>query len=342
MAGKCKGQGIAFRPHFKTHQSAPIGNWFREEGIDRITVSSLKMAEYFAGCGWNDIFIAFPVNILEVDGLNRLGARIALSISIESDESARFMAKHLAVSTGVYLKIDTGYHRTGIDPEDHHSIDSILQVIDGSAKMTFKGFYTHAGHTYHAGGRSEISGIARSSIQQLIALKEKYLASFPGLFLSYGDTPSCSILDDFSGLDEIRPGNFIFYDLMQHHLDVCTLHDIGVALECPVVAKNKARKEILVHGGAVHLSKEYLSVHGEPCYGLVVPMQGSDWGMPMKNTRVSALSQEHGIIRTDEDTFGSFHIGETVGILPVHSCLTANLAEHYITTDGRLLGKMRS
>jgi len=62
MAVKAGRSGVLFRPHFKTHQSAQIGGWFRERGVSKITVSSVKMAEYFAGQGWDDITIAFPAN----------------------------------------------------------------------------------------------------------------------------------------------------------------------------------------------------------------------------------------------------------------------------------------
>lgn len=73
MAQKAKGHRLKLRPHFKTHQSAQIGEWIRAEGISTCTVSSVKMAEYFAHHGWNDILIAFPVNVLESEKLNELG-----------------------------------------------------------------------------------------------------------------------------------------------------------------------------------------------------------------------------------------------------------------------------
>ena len=47
MAQKAKQSGVCFRPHFKTHQSAVIGEWFKAFGINKITVSSIDMAEYF-------------------------------------------------------------------------------------------------------------------------------------------------------------------------------------------------------------------------------------------------------------------------------------------------------
>ena len=55
MAAKAKAANVVFRPHFKTHQSREIGEWFRASGVDKITVSSLNMAMKFAEWGWNDI-----------------------------------------------------------------------------------------------------------------------------------------------------------------------------------------------------------------------------------------------------------------------------------------------
>ena len=40
MAAKAKAANVVFRPHFKTHQSREIGEWFRASGVDKITVSS--------------------------------------------------------------------------------------------------------------------------------------------------------------------------------------------------------------------------------------------------------------------------------------------------------------
>lgn len=46
MIEKARKNNIIFRPHFKTHQSHEVGRWFRSFGVDKITVSSVKMAEY--------------------------------------------------------------------------------------------------------------------------------------------------------------------------------------------------------------------------------------------------------------------------------------------------------
>ena len=72
IADKAKRNNVNFRPHFKTHQSKIIGRWFKDFGVNAITTSSLQMAEYFALDGWDDITVAIPVNILEIDQNQRI------------------------------------------------------------------------------------------------------------------------------------------------------------------------------------------------------------------------------------------------------------------------------
>ena len=150
---------------------------------------------------------------------------------------------------------------------------------------------------------------------------------FPNLMLSYGDTPSCSMAEHCDGLDEIRPGNFVYYDVMQYHLGSCRLEDIAVAVACPVVAIHPERSEMVVYGGAVHLSKEFIDAENDfQLYGYLVHFDKDfRWGKPVNGAYVGSLSQEHGVIQLPERELMTFHPGDLVGILPVHSCLTANL-----------------
>ena len=135
-----------------------------------------------------------------------------------------------------------------------------------------------------------------------------------------------SIVDDYTDIDEIRPGNFVYYDLMQYSIGSCAIKDIAVCVACPVVGKEKSRNEVFIYGGAVHLSKENIRYKdGRDYFGLIVRFDDKSWSEPLKSTFLDRISQEHGIIKTDDDSFDSFNIGDLIGILPVHSCLTANL-----------------
>ncbi len=331
MARKARKHNLVFRPHFKTHQSVEIGEWFKDDGVSKITVSSVTMARYFSGHGWKDMLIAFPVNILEIDDINQLSGQIRLHLTVESIESVLFLNKYLESEIGVYIKIDTGYHRTGISIDNLKLIGEILKIIKTSEKLNFSGFLTHAGNTYSTKQISEIVDIHESSVSQLNELKLKFSNDFPGLIISIGDTPSCSVVDNFGAADEIRPGNFVFYDVMQLFLGSCKTEDIGVVLACPVVAKHPERNEIVIYGGAVHLSKESVKdKNGKMIFGLAVSIFENGWSGSLANTYVNRLSQEHGILKTSTKVFNSIHVGDIIGILPVHSCLTANLANDYL------------
>lgn len=335
MAQKAKDYQLRFRPHFKTHQSAKIGNWFRIYGVETITVSSVQMAEYFAQNGWDDITIAFPLNILEINNINRLAANIKLNVLLENKEAAVVLAKKATHKIGVFLKIDAGANRTGIDPSKTGTINSILEIISKNKKVTFKGFLTHAGHTYTARSTNEIYSRHFDTLLKFKTLKHKYQTNFPNLEVSIGDTPSCSICTNFMGVDEIRPGNFVFYDLTQQNLGVCSFDDIAVRIVCPVVAKHPSRNEIVIYGGAIHLSQDsLLNLDGKPSFGRIVINKNGEKKLLSPRNYVSRLSQEHGILKVSQKNFQHFQVGDLVEIIPIHSCLTANLARKYLTTEG--------
>lgn len=293
MAVKAKRKGLGLRPHFKTHQSTAIGDWFRDCGVSGITVSSFRMAEYFAGSGWKDILV-------------------------DSTEVLQFLQK-LENRTPCYIDIDTGYGRTGVRSDDPERIDRIIRDAGAIKNLDFAGFYCHAGHSYHAGGPAEREEIHRKAISDLKALKDRFSEAHPRVL--YGDTPGCSTQQNFDGIDTITPGNFVFYDLFQCSVGSCREEDIAVAMACPVVSKYPGERKLLIHGGAVHFSKEMLRMDGQPVY-------------------LSEISQEHGIIRNCPGNFDKIRIGDLLYLLPVHSCLSANLMGGYATLKGQKIGMM--
>lgn len=341
MFNKASSLHVNFRPHFKTHQSAQIGEWFRETGVKSITVSSLTMANYFADAGWDDITIAFSVNIPEVREMNELAARIQLNLLIENAEGLDALQKYITWHTGVFIKIDTGYNRTGIESNRTPQIDQLLERIQKSPLLEFKGFLSHTGHNYYANSTHDIFSRHFDALLKLKSLKSRYISEWPELIVSLGDTPSCSICDNFDGVDEIRPGNFVFYDLMQLKLGSCQLSDIAVRMVCPVVSVHSSRNEVVIYGGAVHFAKDSIvNIDGKPLYGrVVVEIDGIKTLLDEKNY-LHALSQEHGILKITPKDFKHFYPGQLIEIIPVHSCLTANLMKEYLTTDGEIIKMM--
>jgi len=339
MALKARRSKVKLRPHFKTHQSARIGGWFRKYGVSSITVYSVDMAEYFAKDGWEDISIAFPVNLRQIKKINALAKNIILHLLAESKESVCFLADNLKYPVNIWLKIDTGYGRTGILWDEAPEAVELAREIEKADKLSFCGLLTHSGHSYHAKSKEQIKEIYFDTISKMNSIKKAINgAGFDDVQVSVGDTPTCSVVEDLSGVDEIRPGNFVFYDVQQMNLGSCVQEDIAVVAACPVVAKHKERNEIVIYGGADHLSKDsFVLKDGTDAYGYIALQQETGWGSALENSYVSSLSQAHGIVKVDKRYFDKIDIGGILMVLPAHSCLMVNLLKCFLTLDGEWL-----
>ena len=331
MAAKAEVANAHLRPHFKTHHSAEIGEWFREFGVKKCTASSVEMAKYFGDAGWDDITIAFPYNPLESEEISGIAKTCKVNVLIESQLSLDLANERIENPVGYFLKIDLGTHRTGIDPSNTELIENL--VNGSSEKVKFMGFLGHAGHTYSS-TYEQTQQIFHDSLDLLKGLKSRY-----GGIISYGDTPSCSMVADLTGIDEIRAGNFVFFDWMQVGIGSCAITDISVCLASPVVAIHEDRSEIVVFGGGVHLSKESVDEEGKKCFGKAVRLKENGWETEVIGN-VRKLSQEHGVIEMPNSELDKLAVGDLLGILPVHSCLAADLQGHYYSTGGSKIRKI--
>lgn len=344
MAEKAKRMNVRLVPHMKTPQSAEIAGWCEEEGVKSITVSSVKMASYFAEAGWKDITVAFPANVLEIDEINRiLSMGVDLKLFILDAVVVEVLQAKLLHPANVLIELDAGYNRTGVSTDDVEKIKSLAKQITAADKLNLYGLYCHPGNTYHTNGVEEIRQIWSAAIRKLNLVKNSLGEIGHGLKVRMGDTPGCTVVEQMEGVDEISPGNFIFYDLVMNYLDVCDESDIAVAMACPVVAKNEERLEIVVHGGGVHFSKDHLfDEHEQKFFGELVILAENDWSPIIPGIRLAALSQEHGVLKTNRELFDQIQIGDVLGVLPIHSCLTANLMKSYTTLEGRQIAHLEN
>jgi D-serine deaminase-like pyridoxal phosphate-dependent protein len=335
MAGKLNQLGIAFRPHFKTHQSTEIGSWYRDFGVTKITVSSPDMASYFINSGWNDITIAFPVSPAQFKIINELADRSGITVFINDLFTAQYFANNISHEIEVMIEIDPGLGRSGLLYEQQSEIQSIYDVIRESNMLRFYGFYIHDGRTYRCKGKKEVIAAIQPAINILNKLKDDY----PGARACLGDTPSASLAESFPGIDELSPGNHIFYDLMQLQIGSCTGNRIAYAVGCPVAQVKEELNEIVIYGGAVHFSTDHIIDGNQEVYGIGINVDEYGFGSVHQSRKLIRLSQEHGIMHGEPDWIGNLKPGDTIYIAPAHSCLSSNLFDHYQSVDGKRFEK---
>ena len=342
MVGKFKSHGVAFRPHFKTHQCAAIGELFRDAGVTAITVSSLDMADYFHKSGWNDITLAVPVNLGQLEAINRLAGQARLHLLVDSPEAARRLNDALDTISPVWVKVDVGYGRVGIKWHREQEILDLVEFIDKAPQLELRGLLTHSGHSYECRGRGEVAACFEEGRLRMLRLRQWLQDRGHEVKVSMGDTPSASLAEQFEGVDEMRPGNFVFYDLFQSQVGSCGIEDIAVATACPVIGKYEDELKVVVYGGSIHLSKDSLQIHGERLFGQLALPNGRGWNVvPLKDGKVTSACQEVSKIIVSAEVFGQIELGQRVYILPVHSCLAADLYPRYATTEGDQLERFR-
>ena len=237
-------------------------------------------------------------------------------------------------SLGVKIELDLGSKRSGLRTNQHEEIDQLIKVIESTTNLHFAGFYSHPGHTYLCRNVDAVKKTYAAIIEELEMFKSVY-GHLNGFSITIGDTPGSTIVDDFGPIDCISPGNFVFYDTMQVEIGSCNYEDIAVAMACPVVGKSEERNELLIHGGAVHFSKESLTdPEGILHFGKVISYSEKEWGGIIPGAYLKAISQEHGIVHAPDKMINEINVGDLLLIYPAHSCLTANLMKSFVTTTG--------
>ena len=331
MREKARQSKVTFRPHVKTHKSIEIARMQHGGGIGPITVSTLAEAEFFAEAGYRDITYAVPIAPEKLTRAADLAQRIdRLNVLIDSFQALRAIEEH-GGPFDVFLKVDCGYHRAGVDPADPESA-RLAQAIAKSKAVRFRGLLTHAGHSYDARCVEEIGKIAAEEAGSLTRFREKL--GMNQLIRSVGSTPTLSVIERFDA-DEVRPGNYIFFDAEQVLMGSCRRQDVAISVLSTVVGSYPARNNAVIDAGALALSKDRGADHIDPKvgYGIVCDLDLNP--LPM---RLVALSQEHGKIETANPPA----VGTQLRIIPNHSCLTAAMYDSYhVIAAGKVVDQWR-
>ncbi len=333
---------VRLRPHIKTHKCVEVAR-IQTAGHDgAITVSTLAEARAFARHGFSDITYAVPIERGKfAEAIEILRNGIKLNLLTDDAETAKGLdvaAGNAGVRFHVFVKIDCGTHRVGVEPHTAEAVE-IPRLISDSAKLKFAGLLTHAGHSYDVKTRDEILDVARHERDFMVELAERLRSQGIEVpTVSIGSTPTMSVIDHLDGIDEIRPGNYIFFDAFQATLGSCGFEDTALTVLTAVIHKDNTRRRLVVDAGAIALSKDRGPVGLDPgCgYGHVLDLEGNETGM-----RVTGLSQEHGEIEAgDSEHFKRLNVGSRVRILANHSCLTAAQHSHYdVIENGQIIDR---
>ncbi len=327
MAARARQLGVALRPHAKTHKCVELGRLQLEQGARGLTVSTLVEAEVFARAGFDDLTWAFPIDPSHIPHARRIAEETGstLRVVVDDERTARALA---GSGLHVWLKVDCGLHRAGVDPASPYAL-SVARELGEERGLVFDGIVSHSGHAYRTTSKPEAAAVAESERSVMVGFAERVRKEgVPIQEVSVGSTPAMAAAEHLAGVTEARPGNYVFYDRTMVLIGCCEPADVGVTVLATVVSHQPGAAHFIVDAGALELSKDPGPAHVAP------QAMGAVRGAP--ELTVATLSQEHGLIRAESPAAldGRFAVGTQVEIVPNHSCLTVPLFDEYHVIRG--------
>jgi D-serine deaminase-like pyridoxal phosphate-dependent protein len=320
----------SLRPMIKTHKSIEIAKMQKSFGISGIQCAKLSEAEIFSQ-EFDDIFISSEIvdeeKLRRAKNLNRKIKKLILSV--DSIEGIRKI-KDIFYDEKVYLRIEinSGHNRCGVKPED---VLFLYNEIKNYENLIFEGIFTHGGHVYNSKSKEERERASFEEGESL--LKAKRILEESGAkceVLSVGSTPTLFISGKMDGITEIRPGNYVFYDLKQVFLGVQKIDRCALFVLSQVISKPDS-KRAFIDAGAKVFGLDYLNIDDEKIYGYI---------LEHPNAKLYSLSEEHGWLKIDEKI--NINIGDKIKIIPVHSCIVmSNFDYFYMVQKDDVLDKYK-
>ncbi|GIV58536.1 MAG: metal-activated pyridoxal enzyme [Rhodothermaceae bacterium] len=354
MQALADAQNVRLRPHAKTHKSVALARRQVALGARGLTVAKPGEAEVFVDAGFDDIRLAYTVVGEDKHArLLRLMERARISFCVDTLDGARaasaFYAAH-GRRAEVLVEVDVGYGRCGVRWDHPESIRFVREVATLPG-LRLAGILTHAGHAYHGprDGETAEDALRRVGVEErermlafAAALHEAGIPGVtPGAFeLSIGSTPSLRFFENrtLAGfcITEVRPGNYVFHDVIQVGLGVAGLDACALTVLTTVISKHRdpdGQEHLFLDAG----KKMFTSDQSQHADGYGVILYNARTMEPLPHARITALSEEHAWVRVPGGA--TLRVGDRVRVVPNHACVAVNTQPHLYLVDGeRVLG----
>ncbi len=341
MIQRVHARGSRLRPHLKTLKSIDAARYAVDPRHGGIAVSTLTEAEHFSDAGITDIQLALCLAPGKLERAARLAAKApGLSFFVDSVEAAT-AAQHAASRANVvfnlWIEVDCGEHRTGVDMQGARLVD-LARLIQASPALRLAGVATHAGQAYRLRCDAALARLAEHERATIIAAAARLRnCGFEVPGTSAGSTPTAVHAQDLSGLTETRAGVFMAGDLFQSAIGSMSEDDIALSVLATVISVNRDLNQVIVDAGGLALSKDRSTadLSWDRLWGA---LRDADGEASLGDLHISSTHQEHGEIRGGAAPlpFDRLAVGTQVRILVNHACMTAAMYDRLeIIEDGQ-------
>src|ERR1700741_252885 len=324
VADYCRAHQLLLRPHTKSHKIPELAKRQIASGATGITVAKVGEAEVMLDAGIDDMLIVYPiVGADKTARLARIAERAKVNVSLDSEVAAHEIAaaatKH-GTEIGILIEMDVGFGRWGLS--DERDLVALAQKITDLPALEFKGLMFFPGHF---GVGPEERALLRAQVNEFLerAITAFERAGVPLAVVSGGSTPTAYEGESFCGVNEVRPGTYIFNDRNTVAISAASLSDCALSVVVTVVSTAVAGRAI-VDGGSKTFS-----------YDRFQGADGSGFGIVREDpaAEVERFSEEHGHLNIERSE-RRYRVGDRLSIIPNHVCTTVNMHDEVYGVRG--------
>ena len=208
--------GIASRPHAKTHKCPAIARLQLKSGAVGICTAKVSEAEAMFENGIEQILLT-TANVTQFKLTRAMNLRNSCSGFIQAtdtSDNARDLsaaAQAAGISADVVVDVDPGTHRTGITPGQPAL--ELAQLVDQLPGLRLRGMLCYDGGSQHMHG---FEARRAQTLERLAAAGETFtLLQRSGLsteIFSGGGTGTYNIDHETPGLTDVQVGSYVFMD----------------------------------------------------------------------------------------------------------------------------------
>jgi D-serine deaminase-like pyridoxal phosphate-dependent protein len=319
MSGDLARAGVAVRPHWKTSKCLEMARRQLALGAVGFTCSTPGEVRALGEAGirgllWAHLPVGAPKVAFAVEAVGRYGTTL-IADSVEAAQPVGEALVAAGLVADVFLEVDTGLGRTGVDPDAAVRVAAQIAALPG---LRLRGVMTHEGHLYHyARDHEGLDAAAVASAESLVGVAETLRGEGHEIdVVSVGSTPGLAVGPYVSGVTEARPGTYVFNDGNQIRLGTCTLDDCALTVVARVVSTQRSGT-VIIDAGSKAMSSD--AVTAETGYGMVLGVDGT----PLLGVSFPRANEEHGFLVGPGTA--SLAVGDLVRILPHHACATVNM-----------------
>ncbi len=216
MAAIASANGVALRPHAKTHKSAAVAGAQVAAGALGVSCTVLREAEVMVAAGVPGVLLTSPVvgtrAIERLIALARRAGEGGPMVVVDDPGNAAALSEAAAVLShplGVLVDYGAGFHRTGTATEA--DAVALAKTIRGLPNLTLRGLQAYAGNIQHIADRTERAARAtwlRGSVARILAAGAAEGIAFP--IVTGAGTGTHDM--DAAPFTEIQPGSYLFGD----------------------------------------------------------------------------------------------------------------------------------